>query len=538
MRALPARYRVLQLRLLPRGLHTTTWPSSSSILATQQPLQLQPSPTTVLKFLRSTAVPRCTHSTSSLFPAARRGDKNNDSSDKDASNSEYQTNNSSVDDEIAAAFAAKHRANNANDAADDEPASFSKDSTEIISDESAPFDPDYPTEEEIAKANLPTNLDVYFVRFTCRGCDTRSGHFIARQAYHDGTVIAFCPGCDSGHIFVDNLNVFPPGEVEDIALAEVMSLTSDSIALGNRAYQRDGVIEIRPPGPMGLEEFEEYVKEQHMEEDLIDHGANIEEYLKTLDEEDANIMRAKIMEMQEESESMTRSTDNYNEGFAIPGFEQMKMDDEEYEEYEEQNDLADDEEDQELGDLTEEEYRELRKRVGDSQGSLNVPFSDDLSGTEYSRYLNEDDEEEIDEYDGGLEMLGEDELEDLEEGDDVQLNEPRFTVFDAPDGQDAQSVQQKLMSMSDDGLRELFKSELEKYKQERSLQFDEVDMADTSASRFREQCNDDDEDDDGVAYFTEGPDGPSWDDLADEPEEFWGIKESAESNSSSTQNKR
>ncbi|KAK9477882.1 hypothetical protein V1514DRAFT_99239 [Lipomyces japonicus] len=67
-------------------------------------------------------------------------------------------------------------------------------------------DPDYPTEEEIKAADIP-DMESIFARYTCESCDTRSGHFITRHGYEEGTVITYCPGCNEGHILVDNLSM-------------------------------------------------------------------------------------------------------------------------------------------------------------------------------------------------------------------------------------------------------------------------------------------------------------------------------------------
>lgn len=70
-------------------------------------------------------------------------------------------------------------------------------------------DPEFPTEDEIAAANIPAGLKTYSVKATCMSCSTRSGYFVAQQAYHQGTVILFCSDgdCGRGHIFIDNLKV-------------------------------------------------------------------------------------------------------------------------------------------------------------------------------------------------------------------------------------------------------------------------------------------------------------------------------------------
>ncbi|KAJ8096643.1 DNL zinc finger-domain-containing protein [Lipomyces tetrasporus] len=155
-------------------------------------------------------------------------------------------------------------------------------------------DPDYPTEEEIKNATIPTNLDVYFVRVTCRTCETRSGHFISQAAYNEGTIIIFCPGCDTGHIFVDNLQAFSD-DVENATLQDVMRISGDLIAKGNRGFHRDSVMEFRPPGPMGLEELDEHMEQMQANAEI--ESTNYEEFLESLDERDRQTAMTLIEEM-------------------------------------------------------------------------------------------------------------------------------------------------------------------------------------------------------------------------------------------------
>ncbi|KAK9367271.1 DNL zinc finger-domain-containing protein [Lipomyces kononenkoae] len=157
-------------------------------------------------------------------------------------------------------------------------------------------DPDYPTEEEIKNATIPTNLDVYFVRVTCRTCDTRSGHFISQAAYNEGTIILFCPGCKTGHIFIDNLQAFSD-DVENATLQDVMRISGDIIAKGNRGFHRDNVIEFRPPGPMGLEEIDEYMEQMQANAEI--ESTNYEDFLEDLDEQDRQTAMTLIEEMRE-----------------------------------------------------------------------------------------------------------------------------------------------------------------------------------------------------------------------------------------------
>ncbi|KAK9429785.1 DNL zinc finger-domain-containing protein [Lipomyces doorenjongii] len=169
-------------------------------------------------------------------------------------------------------------------------------------------DPDYPTEEEIKNATIPSNLDVYFVRVTCRTCDTRSGHFISQAAYNEGTAILFCPGCNTGHIFVDNLQAFSD-DVENATLQDVMRMSGDLIAKGNRGFHRDSVIEFRPPGPMGLEEIDEYMEQMQANAEI--ESTNYEDFLEDLDERDRKTATALIEEMRQRAGSVEEDEEGW-----------------------------------------------------------------------------------------------------------------------------------------------------------------------------------------------------------------------------------
>ncbi|KAK9457779.1 DNL zinc finger-domain-containing protein [Dipodascopsis uninucleata] len=141
-------------------------------------------------------------------------------------------------------------------------------------------DPEYPTEEEANAAILPKGMPMIFTRITCGTCETRSGHFISQPAYEEGTVVIACPGCDTRHIFVDNLEIFPE-DMDNVPVKELMKLTGEATINDNRFFHRDNVMEFRPPGKMSVDEFQEYVFEKGLEEENIEtkffnyyHGLN------------------------------------------------------------------------------------------------------------------------------------------------------------------------------------------------------------------------------------------------------------------------
>lgn len=53
----------------------------------------------------------------------------------------------------------------------------------------------------------PRKKPAYRLRFTCKPCGVRSGHYISKQGYHNGTVLITCPHCKNRHIISDHLKV-------------------------------------------------------------------------------------------------------------------------------------------------------------------------------------------------------------------------------------------------------------------------------------------------------------------------------------------
>lgn len=62
-----------------------------------------------------------------------------------------------------------------------------------------PSSPPLPAQKQKVKT------DRFQLEFTCNICNTRNSHSISRLAYTQGTVIATCPGCNTGHLIADNL---------------------------------------------------------------------------------------------------------------------------------------------------------------------------------------------------------------------------------------------------------------------------------------------------------------------------------------------
>ncbi|KAK9384982.1 DNL zinc finger-domain-containing protein [Lipomyces mesembrius] len=80
---------------------------------------------------------------------------------------------------------------------------------------SHPHDPSY---REVARTKIAIDRPTYNITLTCKVCKNRSSHFMSHQAYHQGTVLVKCPGCNNRHLIADHLKIFSDSRitVEDI----------------------------------------------------------------------------------------------------------------------------------------------------------------------------------------------------------------------------------------------------------------------------------------------------------------------------------
>ncbi|KAF3910916.1 hypothetical protein ABW20_dc0109070 [Dactylellina cionopaga] len=85
-------------------------------------------------------------------------------------------------------------------------------------DSSSP--PSTPSSSKVSSNSSFRLLDrpTYELTFTCKKCNERSSHKMSKQAYHKGTVLIQCPGCQVRHLIADHLKIFRdnPTTIEDI----------------------------------------------------------------------------------------------------------------------------------------------------------------------------------------------------------------------------------------------------------------------------------------------------------------------------------
>lgn len=77
----------------------------------------------------------------------------------------------------------------------------------------------------------------YQLSFTCKVCKTPSTHNVSKQAYHKGTVLVQCPGCENRHLIADHLKIFSDKRItiEDILASKGTSITKKTIDVSQLA---------------------------------------------------------------------------------------------------------------------------------------------------------------------------------------------------------------------------------------------------------------------------------------------------------------
>lgn len=75
---------------------------------------------------------------------------------------------------------------------------------------------------------------MYQISFTCKKCDTRSSHKMSHQAYHGGTVLVQCPGCENRHLIADHLKIFSD---DPITIEDIMTKNGEKVTIKQREYK-------------------------------------------------------------------------------------------------------------------------------------------------------------------------------------------------------------------------------------------------------------------------------------------------------------
>ncbi|KAK9244537.1 DNL zinc finger-domain-containing protein [Lipomyces tetrasporus] len=107
--------------------------------------------------------------------------------------------------------------------------------------QSVPHDPSY---REVARAKIPIDRPTYNITLTCKVCKNRSSHFMSHQAYHHGTVLVKCPGCNNRHLIADHLKIFSDTR---ITIEDIIAKDGAVIRKGTVAEYRGEITEFTQP---------------------------------------------------------------------------------------------------------------------------------------------------------------------------------------------------------------------------------------------------------------------------------------------------
>ncbi|KAK9323314.1 DNL zinc finger-domain-containing protein [Lipomyces orientalis] len=101
-----------------------------------------------------------------------------------------------------------------------------------------------PSYRELARAKIPIDRPTYNITLTCKVCKNRSSHFMSHQAYHHGTVLVKCPGCNNRHLIADHLKIFSDTR---ITLEDIIAKDGAVIRKGTIAEYRGEITELTEP---------------------------------------------------------------------------------------------------------------------------------------------------------------------------------------------------------------------------------------------------------------------------------------------------
>ncbi|KAK9236137.1 DNL zinc finger-domain-containing protein [Lipomyces kononenkoae] len=108
---------------------------------------------------------------------------------------------------------------------------------------------------EVARTKIPVDKPTYNITLTCKVCKNRSSHFMSHQAYHHGTVLVKCPGCNNRHLIADHLKIFSDSR---ITVEDIIAKEGGVVRKGTLAEYRGDITEFTEP-PVPPDDTEERI---------------------------------------------------------------------------------------------------------------------------------------------------------------------------------------------------------------------------------------------------------------------------------------
>ncbi|KAK9327678.1 DNL zinc finger-domain-containing protein [Lipomyces starkeyi] len=97
---------------------------------------------------------------------------------------------------------------------------------------------------EVARTKIAIDKPTYNITLTCKVCKNRSSHFMSHQAYHQGTVLVKCPGCNNRHLIADHLKIFSDTR---ITVEDIIAKDGGVIRKGTMTEYRGDITEFTEP---------------------------------------------------------------------------------------------------------------------------------------------------------------------------------------------------------------------------------------------------------------------------------------------------